>query len=133
MNDERLRDIVFKVRENELSGRYPFYLIHDEDKCLFFSGLEKKVEQEIEKLMNLHKYLHSNIENLDYGAASIFCDLKQHYAALSQKAACSCWPAVVTSVVAIPIGVGGLGVVRRDLEFWNLDMLDNGHTWDISK
>ncbi|KAL2538864.1 Uncharacterized protein Fot_20255 [Forsythia ovata] len=69
MNDERLRDIVFKVRENELSGRYPFYLIHDEDKCLFFSGLEKKVEQENEKLMNLHKYLHSNIENLDYGAA----------------------------------------------------------------
>ncbi|KAL2468934.1 embryo defective [Forsythia ovata] len=71
MNDERLRDIVFKVRENELSGRDPFYLIDDEDKCSFFSGLEKKVEQENEKLMNLHKYLHSNIENLDYGADGI--------------------------------------------------------------
>ncbi|XP_022871598.1 uncharacterized protein LOC111390737 [Olea europaea var. sylvestris] len=71
MKDEKLRDIVFKVRENELSGRDPFYLVDEEDKCSFFAGLEKKVEQENEKLMNLHKYFHSNIENLDYGADGI--------------------------------------------------------------
>ncbi|CAI9764146.1 unnamed protein product [Fraxinus pennsylvanica] len=71
MKDDRLRDIVFKVRENELSGRDPFYLIDEEDKCAFFNGLEKKVDQENERLMNLHKYFHSNIENLDYGADGI--------------------------------------------------------------
>ncbi|KAI3444406.1 hypothetical protein Pfo_001071 [Paulownia fortunei] len=71
MKDERLREIVFKVRDNELSGRDPFHLMDEEDKCTFFSGLEKKVEQENEKLLNLHKYFHSNIENLDYGADGI--------------------------------------------------------------
>ena len=33
-------------------------------------GLEKKVEKENEKLLKLHELLHSNIENLDYGAGS---------------------------------------------------------------
>lgn len=68
MKDERLRDIVSKVRDNELSGRDPFHLMDEEDKRVFFSGLEKKVDQENEKLLNLHEYFHSNIENLDYGA-----------------------------------------------------------------
>lgn len=68
MKDERLREIVFGVRDNELSGRDPFHLMDEEDKCTFFSGLEKKVEQENEKLLKLHEYFHSNIENLDYGA-----------------------------------------------------------------
>ncbi|XP_011093847.1 uncharacterized protein LOC105173692 [Sesamum indicum] len=71
MKDERLREIVFKVRDNELSGRDPFHLMSEDDKSTFFSGLEKKVEQENEKLLNLHEYLHSNIENLDYGADGI--------------------------------------------------------------
>lgn len=68
MKDEKLREIVFQVRENELMGRDPFYLMDTEDKALFFKGLEKKVEKENEKLAHLHQYLHSNIENLDYGA-----------------------------------------------------------------
>lgn len=68
MKDERLNEIVFKVRENELAGREPFYQMDDEDKLAFFSGLEKKVDQENKQLQDLHKWLHSNIENLDYGA-----------------------------------------------------------------
>uniref|UniRef100_A0A0R0IZH0 Uncharacterized protein n=1 Tax=Glycine max TaxID=3847 RepID=A0A0R0IZH0_SOYBN len=69
--DDHLRDIVFRVRENELSGRDPFYLMNDEDKDTFFSGLEKKVEKENKKLSDIHEWLHSNIENLDYGADGI--------------------------------------------------------------
>nr|XP_004229987.1 COP1-interactive protein 1 [Solanum lycopersicum] len=71
MKDERLNEIVFKVRENELAGREPFYQMDDEDKLAFFSGLEKKVDQENKQLQNLHEWLHSNIENLDYGADGI--------------------------------------------------------------
>lgn len=71
MKDERLREIVFKVRDNELAGRDPFYLMDDEEKLAFFTGLEKKVEQENAKLLNLHEWVHSNIENLDYGADGI--------------------------------------------------------------
>ncbi|OIT07428.1 PREDICTED: uncharacterized protein LOC109210258 [Nicotiana attenuata] len=71
MKDERLKEIVFKVRENELAGRDPFSQMDDEDKLVFFSGLEKKVDQENKQLMDLHKWLHSNIENLDYGADGI--------------------------------------------------------------
>lgn len=72
MKDERLREIVFKVRDNELSGRDPFHLMDEADKLAFFNGLEKKVEQENTKLLKLHEYLHSNIENLDYGAGKIY-------------------------------------------------------------
>ncbi|XP_059312457.1 uncharacterized protein LOC132063763 [Lycium ferocissimum] len=71
MKDERLSEIVFKVRENELAGRDPFYQMDDEDKLVFFSGLEKKVDQENKQLQDLHEWLHSNIENLDYGADGI--------------------------------------------------------------
>lgn len=71
MKDERLNEIVFKVRENELAGRDPFYQMDDEDKLAFFSGLEKKVDQENKQLQHLHEWLHSNIENLDYGADGI--------------------------------------------------------------
>ncbi|XVF80241.1 hypothetical protein PTKIN_Ptkin15bG0055200 [Pterospermum kingtungense] len=71
MKDDRLREIVFQVRENELAGRDPFYLMDAEDKLAFFQGLEKKVEKENEKLSHLHEWLHSNIENLDYGADGI--------------------------------------------------------------
>ncbi|KAI3701296.1 hypothetical protein L2E82_45950 [Cichorium intybus] len=71
MKDEKLREIVFQVRENELMGREPFYLMDNEDKALFFKGLEKRVEKENEKLRDLHEYVHSNIENLDYGADGI--------------------------------------------------------------
>ncbi|KAL8494912.1 hypothetical protein ACS0TY_019176 [Phlomoides rotata] len=71
MKDEKLREIVLKVRDNELSGKDPFHLMEEEDKRAFFGGLEKKVEQENEKLLQLHEYFHSNIENLDYGADGI--------------------------------------------------------------
>lgn len=71
MKDDRLREIVFQVRDNELSGRDPFHLMDTEDKLAFFKGLEKKVEKQNEKLLPLHEYLHSNIENLDYGADGI--------------------------------------------------------------
>ncbi|KAJ8529295.1 hypothetical protein K7X08_036130 [Anisodus acutangulus] len=71
MKDERLNKIVFKVRENELAGRDPFYQMDDEDKLVFFSGLEKKVDQENKQLQDLHEWIHSNIENLDYGADGI--------------------------------------------------------------
>ncbi|CDY25076.1 BnaC06g18180D [Brassica napus] len=53
MKDEKLRDIVFHVRDNELAG------------------LEKKVEKENEKLSHLHQWIHSNVENLDYGVDGI--------------------------------------------------------------
>lgn len=55
MKDEKLRDIVFHVRDNELAGRDPFHLIDDEDKAMFLQGLEKKVEKENEKLSHLHQ------------------------------------------------------------------------------
>ncbi|XP_061357083.1 uncharacterized protein LOC133301470 [Gastrolobium bilobum] len=71
MQDDHLRDIVFQVRENELSGRDPFYLMNAEDKEAFFRGLEKKVEKENKRLSHIHEWLHSNIENLDYGADGI--------------------------------------------------------------
>ncbi|KAE9595813.1 hypothetical protein Lal_00030887 [Lupinus albus] len=71
MQDDHLTDIVFRVRENELSGRDPFDLINAEDKDTFFRGLEKKVEKENKKLSHIHEWLHSNIENLDYGADGI--------------------------------------------------------------
>ncbi|AEE80256.1 putative protein [Arabidopsis thaliana] len=71
MKDEKLRDIVFHVRDNELAGRDPFHLIDDEDKAMFLQGLEKKVEKENEKLSHLHQWIHSNIENLDYGVDGV--------------------------------------------------------------
>ncbi|KAK4339404.1 hypothetical protein RND71_040866 [Anisodus tanguticus] len=71
MKDERLNEFVFKVRENELAGRDPFYQMDDEDKLVFFSGLEKKVDQENKQLQDLHEWIHSNIENLDYGADGV--------------------------------------------------------------
>lgn len=70
MKDDSLSEIVLKVRENELAGRDPFYMLKAEDKLSFFNGLEKKVERENEKLLKLHEWLHSNIENLDYGTGS---------------------------------------------------------------
>ncbi|KAH7519477.1 hypothetical protein FEM48_Zijuj08G0040500 [Ziziphus jujuba var. spinosa] len=71
MKNDSLAEIVFKVRENELAGRDPFHMLNAEDKLAFFNGLEKKVERENEKLLKLHEWLHSNIENLDYGADGI--------------------------------------------------------------
>ncbi|KAJ0255650.1 Embryo defective 1703 [Hirschfeldia incana] len=71
MKDEKLRDIVFHVRDNELAGRDPFHLISAEDKAMFLQGLEKKVEKENEKLSHLHQWIHSNVENLDYGVDGI--------------------------------------------------------------
>jgi len=71
MQDDHLRDIVFRVRDNELSGREPFYLMKDEDKDAFFRGLEKQVDKENKKLSHLHEWLHSNIENIDYGAGNL--------------------------------------------------------------
>lgn len=71
MKDEKLRDIVFLVRDNELAGRDPFHLINAGDKAMFLQGLEKKVEKENEKLSHLHQWIHSNVENLDYGVDGI--------------------------------------------------------------
>ncbi|GFY92369.1 protein with RING/U-box and TRAF-like domain [Actinidia rufa] len=52
-------------------GMIHFHLMGDEDKLAFFEGLERKVDKENEKLSILHGWLHSNIENLDYGADGI--------------------------------------------------------------
>lgn len=71
MQDDKLREIVFRVRDNELAGRDPFHSMDPEDKAAFFEGLERKVEKENEKLAALHEWLHSNIENIDYGADGI--------------------------------------------------------------
>ncbi|RZR76898.1 hypothetical protein BHM03_00001798 [Ensete ventricosum] len=71
MNDERLQKIVFQVRENELAGRDPFHLIDADDKRAFFEGLEKKAEKFNGNLLRLHEWVHSRIENLDYGADGI--------------------------------------------------------------
>ncbi|KAG9454335.1 hypothetical protein H6P81_007239 [Aristolochia fimbriata] len=74
MKDESLRDIVFRVRENELSGRDPFHMMETEDKHAFFKGLEKEAEKKNSKLANLHKWIHSRVENLDYGADGVSLD-----------------------------------------------------------
>lgn len=71
MQDDKLREIVFRVRENELAGRDPFHSMDPEDKIAFHKGLEGIVEKENEKLSTLHEWLHSNIENVDYGADGI--------------------------------------------------------------
>uniref|UniRef100_A0A803M4T2 Uncharacterized protein n=1 Tax=Chenopodium quinoa TaxID=63459 RepID=A0A803M4T2_CHEQI len=71
MQDDKLKEIVFKVRENELAGRDPFHSMDPEDKVAFYAGLESKVEKENQKLAALHDWLHSNIENIDYGADGI--------------------------------------------------------------
>ncbi|XP_030541046.1 uncharacterized protein LOC115748635 [Rhodamnia argentea] len=71
MKDDSLREIVFQVRDNELTGKDPFYSMDAEDKRAFFAGLEKKVEKVNEELLKVHEYLHSNIENLDYGADGV--------------------------------------------------------------
>ncbi|KAB2595854.1 hypothetical protein D8674_031304 [Pyrus ussuriensis x Pyrus communis] len=71
MKDDSLREIVLQVRDNELAGRDPFHMMDAEDKDAFFKGLEKKVEKENTKLTKLHELLHSNIENLTYGADGI--------------------------------------------------------------
>lgn len=70
MNDEHLREIVFQVRENELAGRDPFHLMDADDKNTFFEGLKQKAEKVNEKLLGLHEWVHSRIENLDYGAGT---------------------------------------------------------------
>lgn len=72
MKDDGLRKIVFKVRDNELAGRDPFHLMDAEDKNAFFTGLERKVEKVNEKLLGLHEWVHSRIENLDYGSGMFF-------------------------------------------------------------
>lgn len=72
MKDDNLREIVFQVRDNELAGRDPFYSMDDDDKAAFFRGLERKVEKENEKLLNLHGWIHLNVENIDYGTGSSF-------------------------------------------------------------
>ncbi|CAN8267860.1 unnamed protein product [Cochlearia groenlandica] len=71
MKDESLRDVVFRVRDNELAGRDPFHLVDVEDKAVFMQGLEKKIEKENEKMSHLHQWIHSNIENIDYGVDGI--------------------------------------------------------------
>ncbi|OVA14703.1 hypothetical protein BVC80_1819g16 [Macleaya cordata] len=71
MKNDGLREIVFQVRENELMGRDPFYMMDAEDKRAFFEGLERKVEKQNTELLNLHEYIHSRVENLDYGADGI--------------------------------------------------------------
>lgn len=72
MKDDNLSNIVFKVRENELAGRDPFYNMSADDKRSFFEGLEKKVEKENKKLEVLHKWVHSRVENLDYGSGRLY-------------------------------------------------------------
>lgn len=71
MKDDSLREIVFQVRENELMGRDPFYMMDADDRRAFFEGLEKKVEKQNSELSKIHEYIHSRVENLDYGADGI--------------------------------------------------------------
>ncbi|KAK9147258.1 hypothetical protein Scep_006015 [Stephania cephalantha] len=71
MKDDRLREIVFQVRENELMGRDPFHMMDAEDKNAFFKGLERKVEKANEGLLSLHEWVHARVENLDYGVDGI--------------------------------------------------------------
>ncbi|XP_010915948.1 uncharacterized protein [Elaeis guineensis] len=74
LNDENLREIVFQVRENELAGKDPFHLMDPDDKNTFFEGLERKAEKVNEKLLGLHEWVHSRIENLNYGEDGISLD-----------------------------------------------------------
>lgn len=74
MRDDKLREIVFQVRDNELAGRDPFHLMDAMDQRAFFRGLELKAQKVNEKLLPLHEWVHSRIENLDYGADGISLD-----------------------------------------------------------
>ncbi|KNA18160.1 hypothetical protein SOVF_073400 [Spinacia oleracea] len=71
MQDDKLKEIVFRVRDNELAGRDPFNSMDPEDKVAFYKGLDSKVEKVNQELSILHEWLHSNIENVDYGADGI--------------------------------------------------------------
>lgn len=74
MKDEKLREIVFQVRDNELAGRDPFHLMDAVDQHAFFKGLELKAEKLNGRLSGLHEWIHSRIENLDYGAGICFLE-----------------------------------------------------------
>lgn len=74
MKDEKLREIVLQVRDNEVSGRDPFHLMDTADQQAFFKGLELKAAKVNEKLSGLHEWVHSRIENLDYGREGISLD-----------------------------------------------------------
>uniref|UniRef100_A0A1D1YAW1 Uncharacterized protein n=1 Tax=Anthurium amnicola TaxID=1678845 RepID=A0A1D1YAW1_9ARAE len=74
MNDDTLREIVLKVRENELAGREPFHLMDVDEQSTFFKGLEWKAEKENKRLSALHELIHSKIENIDYGMDGISLD-----------------------------------------------------------
>lgn len=75
MNDENLREIVFKVRDNELAGREPFHLMDADEKVAFFEGLERKVERENNRMSALHEFIHTKIENIDYGIGNAYINL----------------------------------------------------------
>lgn len=82
MRDNKLREIVFQVRDNELAGRDPFHLMDAVDQCAFFEGLQVKAEKVNEKLLPLHEWVHSRIENLDYGAGNLGCSPYSHVSLL---------------------------------------------------
>ncbi|KAJ7295664.1 hypothetical protein O6H91_Y172000 [Diphasiastrum complanatum] len=65
MKDDVLREIVFKVRANEHAGKDPFHGLGSEEQFLFFKGLEKKFEQEEERVKHRIK---ERVDNLDNGA-----------------------------------------------------------------
>ncbi|KAK8938537.1 hypothetical protein KSP39_PZI011576 [Platanthera zijinensis] len=74
MKDENLLECVFKVRENELAGRGPFYSMDAEDQHAFFHGHDRKAKKVNKKLAGVHELIHSKIENLDYGTDCIGLD-----------------------------------------------------------
>ncbi|KAK8936952.1 hypothetical protein KSP39_PZI012632 [Platanthera zijinensis] len=45
-----------------------------EDQQAFFHGLDRKAEKVNKKLAGLHEWIHSKIENLDYGTYDIGLD-----------------------------------------------------------
>ncbi|KAK8939085.1 hypothetical protein KSP39_PZI011558 [Platanthera zijinensis] len=45
-----------------------------EDQHAFFHGLDRKAEKVNKKLAGLHEWIHSKIENLDYGTYDIGLD-----------------------------------------------------------
>ncbi|GLJ18588.1 hypothetical protein SUGI_0330990 [Cryptomeria japonica] len=71
MQDDVLRNIVFKVKSNEEAGKEPFDGLDSKEEDLFFQGIEKTIERKGEMVNN---WVADKVENLDYGKDGIAYD-----------------------------------------------------------
>lgn len=76
MENEALREVVFKVRENEEAGREPFFGLDSDKEKLFMEGIFKRIKKEGDRTT---KRMKDRRENVDYGLHGIGGDpLEEH-------------------------------------------------------